>query len=144
MLVPTNIRTGLAVTFFVFLMLLLRNLMRGRPTGFIAARSVVLGLFLAYQLALLLSDHYKRAHKPREVRAGNPQVRVWAEMRTGLYHCPKDAASGKSAQGKYMTQSEAERRLSASARPALRLSTSPPCCRHLGYLACFFTRGVIE
>jgi hypothetical protein len=107
MLVPTNIEIGLGVTFFVLLMLLLRNLMRGRPTGFVAACSVVLGMFLTYQLALGLSDRYERARNPRQEHAGNPQVKVWAEMRTGLYHCPGDASWGKTAQGKYMTQSDA-------------------------------------
>lgn len=68
MLLPTNVGIGLAVTFFVFLMLLLRNLMRGRPTGFVAACSVVLGMFLTYQLALVLSDRYEGAHKPRQAR----------------------------------------------------------------------------
>ena len=81
----------------------------GRPTGFVAACSVVLGMFLTYQLALVLSDRYERARQPRQASGGNPQVKVWAEMRTGLYHCLSDASWGKTAQGKYMTQSEAER-----------------------------------
>jgi hypothetical protein len=104
-----NVGIGLAVTFFIFLMLLLRNLMRGRPAGFVAACSVVLGMFLTYQLALVLSERYERAHNPRQARRGNPQVKVWAEMRTGLYHCPGDASWGKTVQGKYMTQADAER-----------------------------------
>ena len=52
MALPTKIVIGLAVTFLVFLLLLLRNLMRRRPSGFIAACVVVLGIFLAYQFAL--------------------------------------------------------------------------------------------
>ena len=109
MLVPTNIGIGLAVTFFVFLMLLLRNLMGGRPTGFVAACSVVLGMFLTYQLVLVLSDRHERTREPQQARGGNPQVKVWAEMRTGLYHCPGDASWGKTTPGKYMTQVDAER-----------------------------------
>jgi hypothetical protein len=108
MLVPTNVGVGLAVTFLVLLVLLLRNLMRRRPTGFVATCTVVLGMFLAYQLALVLSDRYERAYRRRQAHGGNPQVKVWAEMRTGLYYCPGNASWGKTEQGKYMTQLEAE------------------------------------
>ena len=83
------------MTFFVFLILLLGNLMGGRPTGFVAACSVVVGMFLTYQLALVLSDRYERARQPRQARGGNPQVKVWAEMGTGLYHCPGDSSLGE-------------------------------------------------
>jgi hypothetical protein len=51
-LVPTDVGIGLAVTFFVFLTLLLYKFLRRKPAGFVAACSVVLGMFLAYQLAL--------------------------------------------------------------------------------------------
>ena len=51
--VSTNVQIGLAVAFLVLLMLLLHNLLRRRPTGFVAAGCVVLGMFLAYQLALV-------------------------------------------------------------------------------------------
>jgi hypothetical protein len=109
MLIPTNVGVGLAVTLFAFLMLLLRNVVRGRPAGFLAACSVILGMFLAYQLALVLSERYKQARQPRQANGGNPQVKVWAEMRTGLYHCPGDISWGRTRQGKYMSQSEAQR-----------------------------------
>ncbi len=109
MLVPTNLAVGLAVTLFTCLLLLLRNVVRGRPAGFFAACSVILGMFMAYQLALLLSERYERSRQHRQANGGNPQVKVWAEMRTGLYHCPGDASWGRSSQGKYMTQSEAQR-----------------------------------
>ena len=108
MIVPTNIGVGLAATFLVLLVLLLRNLMRGRPTGFVAACTVVLGMFLTYQLVLVLSDRYEQAQKPRQAHVGNPQVKVWAEMHTGLYHCPGDELWGKTKNGKYMTQLQAE------------------------------------
>jgi heme A synthase len=51
-LLPSNVGIGLAVAFFVFLMLLLYKLLRRRPAGVVAALSVVLGMFLAYQVAL--------------------------------------------------------------------------------------------
>lgn len=105
--VPINVAIGLAVIFCVLVIVLLRNLIRGRATGFVAACSVVLGIFLTYQLALWLSDRYGQGHQNRQLLVANPQVKVWAELQTGLYHCPGDASWGKSAQGKYMTQSEA-------------------------------------
>ncbi len=60
---------------------------------------------VTHQLVPMVSVRHKQARKPRQ--AGNPQVRVWANMRTGLYHCPGDALWGKT-KGKYMTQAEAE------------------------------------
>ena len=51
--VSTNVRIGLAGTFLVLLVLLLSNLIRRQPTGFIATCCVVLGMFLAYQLVLV-------------------------------------------------------------------------------------------
>ena len=105
--IPINIAIGLGVSFCVLLILLLRNLMRGRATGFVAMCTVVLGIFLTYRLALRFSDRYGEAHQNRQASVANPQVKVWADMQTGLYRCPGDASWAKSAQGKYMTQSEA-------------------------------------
>jgi len=81
---PFNVTLGSAVTFCVLLMLLLRNLIRRRPTELVAACCVVLGMFLAYQLALPFPS-YKLARQARQARGGNAQAKVWAEMRTGLY-----------------------------------------------------------
>jgi hypothetical protein len=93
------------VTFCVLLMLLLRNLIHRRPTGLVATCCVVLGMFLTYQLALVFSG-YKWVRQPRQAH-GNPQVKVWAETRTGLYYCPGDVSWGRTRPGKYMTQSDA-------------------------------------
>ncbi len=73
---------------------------------------------VTHQLAPMLSVRHKQTRKPRQ--AGNPQVRVWANMRTGLYHCPGDTSWRKGAQGKYMTQSEA-------VQDAFRPAHNQPC-----------------
>jgi preprotein translocase subunit SecG len=108
-LLATNIDVVLAGIFFALLILLLCNLMRRQPTGLVAACVVMLGMFLTYQLVLVLFVRYEHAGKPKQARTGNPQVKVWAEMQTGLYRCPGDPSWGKSAQGKYLTQLDAER-----------------------------------
>lgn len=41
---------------------------------------------------------------------GNPTVRVWVDTAYGFYHCPNTAHYGKTQQGVYMTQKEAQDR----------------------------------
>jgi tRNA A-37 threonylcarbamoyl transferase component Bud32 len=42
--------------------------------------------------------------------AGDPDVRVWANIRTGIYHCPGTRWYGKTKSGQFMGQAEAERK----------------------------------
>lgn len=46
---------------------------------------------------------------------GNPAVRVWVDTAAGYYHCPNTNWYGKTKQGVYMTQKEAQDR---NIRPA--------------------------
>jgi predicted Ser/Thr protein kinase len=39
---------------------------------------------------------------------GNPEVKVWVNMRSGTYHCPGTTWYGNTQQGEYMTQKEAQ------------------------------------
>ena len=39
---------------------------------------------------------------------GNPNVRVWVNTNTGVYHCPNSRWYGKSKSGNYMAQKEAQ------------------------------------
>ena len=39
---------------------------------------------------------------------GNPAVRVWVDTAAGYYHCPNTNWYGKTKQGVYMTQREAQ------------------------------------
>lgn len=41
---------------------------------------------------------------------GNPAVRVWVDTAAGYYHCPNTNWYGKTKQGVYMTQREAQDR----------------------------------
>ena len=47
--------------------------------------------------------------------SGNPSVIVWVNTSSGVYHCPKTRWYGKTKNGKYMTQKEAQ---SKGYRPA--------------------------
>ena len=39
---------------------------------------------------------------------GNPNVRVWVNTNSGVYHCPGTRWYGNTKDGKYMTQKEAQ------------------------------------
>jgi hypothetical protein len=39
---------------------------------------------------------------------GNPEVKVWVDLRTALYYCPGADLYGRTPKGKYMTQREAQ------------------------------------
>jgi len=40
--------------------------------------------------------------------AGKPNVKVWVNTKSGIYHCPGTRWYGKTKQGEYMKQSEAQ------------------------------------
>jgi hypothetical protein len=48
------------------------------------------------------------APAPSTTYAGNPEVRVWVDLRTALYYCPDADLYGRTPKGKYMTQREAQ------------------------------------
>jgi len=43
-----------------------------------------------------------------EKAKGDPNVKVWVNTKSGVYHCPGTKWYGKSKEGKYMTQKEAQ------------------------------------
>lgn len=42
------------------------------------------------------------------IRSGDPNVSVWVNTNTGVYHCPNTRWYGKTKSGKYMKQKEAQ------------------------------------
>jgi len=40
--------------------------------------------------------------------AGNPNVQVWVNTNSGIYHCPRTRWYGATKQGEYMTQKQAQ------------------------------------
>jgi hypothetical protein len=47
---------------------------------------------------------------PTQADQGNPDVRVWVNTATGVYHCPGSRWYGNTKQGEYMTQAEAQKK----------------------------------
>ena len=43
-----------------------------------------------------------------QTNAGNPNVKVWVNTKSGVYHCPGARWYGNTKQGEYMTQKEAQ------------------------------------
>jgi hypothetical protein len=41
---------------------------------------------------------------------GNPDVKVWVNTKSGVYHCPGTRWYGATKQGEYMTQAEAQKK----------------------------------
>ena len=50
------------------------------------------------------------SYSPASAQAdkGNPDVKVWVNTASGVYHCPGSRWYGNTKQGQYMTQAEAQ------------------------------------
>jgi HAMP domain-containing protein len=70
------------------------------------------GVRLAYLLdANLVVNAAGQRTEPEVHKAiswGNPDARVWVNTRSGAYHCPGTRWFGKTHEGEYMTQKEAQ------------------------------------
>lgn len=67
-------------------------------------------LLLAISL-LSYSPGYVQSQKtsePQRQTQGNPNVKVWVNTHSGVYHCPGTRWYGSTKQGEYMTQKEAQ------------------------------------
>ncbi len=89
------------------------SFLRGKRARLAAAGGAV--LLLAVMIALTLA-HYgvfprsaPTAHpSAKSYPAGNPATKVWVNTRTGTYHCPETTWYGKTKEGIYMTQKDAQ------------------------------------
>jgi hypothetical protein len=63
----------------------------------------------------LLSSPLAVPQTPSTTQQGNPDVRVWVNTLSGVYHCPGTRWYGNTKQGEYMTQKQA---LAKGNRPA--------------------------
>jgi hypothetical protein len=76
----------------------------------LAALILALTLF-AGSLALPVTHVFQ----PTSQRQGDPNVTVWVNTNSGVYHCPGTRWYGKTKDGKYLTQRQAQ---AAGYRPA--------------------------
>jgi hypothetical protein len=78
----------------------------------------VAAALLALTFALILArtgvvEHNAPARRPESNAAaafgvGKPEVKVWVNKRSGTYHCPGTTWYGKTLEGEYMTQQNAQ------------------------------------
>ncbi|MBI2816105.1 MAG: hypothetical protein HYX72_04110 [Acidobacteria bacterium] len=71
--------------------------------GFFAAFFVVLALLTSPGV---LTPHPVSA--AAQQTAGNPDVKVWVNTNSGIYHCPGTRWYGNTKSGKYMSQKDAQ------------------------------------
>ena len=73
-------------------------------------RNFLAALFVA--LALLATpisaNPPQKTAPPKTDSAGRPDVKVWVNTRSGVYHCPGTRYHGNTKQGEYMTQKQAQ------------------------------------
>ena len=50
----------------------------------------------------------QKPQPPATQTQGNPNVKVWVNTKTGVYHCPGSRWYGTTKQGEYMTQKQAQ------------------------------------
>jgi hypothetical protein len=103
----TRHRADLWVAVSVILLLLVLSGWGSRSAIYGAAQSKVvqpsLTLFERFLVALDLAQP-----PPVPVYVGNPNVRVWVDLHTALYYCPGAELYGKTPEGKFTTQRDAQ------------------------------------
>lgn len=68
--------------------------------------TILLAAALLGPLALSASQH--RTPAPKTQHRGRPDVKVWVNTQSGVYHSPGGRWYGATKQGQYMTQKEAQ------------------------------------
>ena len=61
-----------------------------------------------FQLSAFLEVLGLAHSPPRAVHNLNPKTQVWIDVHSGLYHCPGEEMYGKTPDGKFTTQQDAQ------------------------------------
>jgi hypothetical protein len=72
--------------------------------NFLAALFVILALLTTP----ISANPPQKTPPPRTASPGRPDVKVWVNTRSGVYHCPGTRYYGNTKQGEYMTQKQAQ------------------------------------
>jgi hypothetical protein len=75
---------------------------------------------------LLGSMAMAQSKTPQQPSKGDPAVRVWVDTQFGFYHCPTTKLYGKTKQGVYMTQKQAQDRGYRPAYSTVCIAPPPP------------------
>jgi hypothetical protein len=71
-------------------------------------RNSIILLFLL--VAPAMAQQKAPQPSPQQQSRGIPTIRVWVDTQYGFYHCPSTRLYGKTKQGVYMTQKQAQDR----------------------------------
>jgi hypothetical protein len=82
--------------------------MRRRLTILLLGCVLAASAFLFHSATSVTSD--SRSFSNWTQYAGNPNVRVWVNTNSGIYHCPGTRWYGATKEGEYMTQREAQKK----------------------------------
>lgn len=78
-------------------------------------RKVLAAFLLVFVLLICTPASISSQGSTGRQHSGNPNVRVWVNTPTHVYHCPGTRWYGETKKGKYMTQKQAQ---DAGNRPA--------------------------
>src|SRR5262249_28374119 len=82
----------------------------GFPDRFLDMRKLIVAILLAFTLigAPVVSNALIGVPPPAVQKGGEPDVKVWVNTGSGVYHCPGTRWYGNTKQGEYMTQKQAQ------------------------------------
>ena len=73
-------------------------------------RALIIVCFLFVSSVMAQNKQPSPTPQPSPSSRGIPTIRVWVDTEYGFYHCPTSKLYGKTKQGVYMTQKQAQDR----------------------------------